>query len=308
MSALSPSGQSSEIGITALLLSAVLLAAGCSVEEPLQSMGGFGDSQCAACLSTSCRAELLACQSDIDCQRYLACLAHCPLATSGDVNPDCQKHCADDVQPSSRWRVDQLSSCQASGKTALACPDCGRKAQLSRLEEALNQDCPAGPPEDTTCGGCLQTKCCKSKSDCMNDPDCSALVDCMAKCPQDDKIAQCRAECSLNFQKGRLKLARLELCTEARCNAPCLAPTSATPACDPCVARECPDAVLDYYSDLDALQFTDCGAYCEFDFDCMIIADCIPAGTDWQKKWNFYVGCQANRCSRVCKTDGALSL
>ena len=92
----------------------------------------------------------------------------------------------------------------------------------------------ANAPADPTCATCLQTSCCVEANACLGDPDCVALVKCIAACFPDSgsqpdggqpdgslESGPCMSSCNAMHIKSRNAAAHYGTCVSASCSSQC---------------------------------------------------------------------------------------
>jgi len=98
---------------------------------------------------------------------------------------------------------------------------------------------------EPTCDTCLQTSCCDSASACAKDPDCSALVDCLATAPlTDGGVDACNQTAG---DKAQGEYAAFQACMTSTCSVSCGSCHGTGPLCSGQLsASECDQAGCDW--------------------------------------------------------------
>lgn len=152
---------------------------------------GFGD-LCTACLSTGCPETYCNCYDNPACFALITCINGC----NGDGA--CIQTCEKDNE-SGISDVFLLTSCAGTTCTQ-ACPNSG------------------GMPVDP-CNTCLLTQCEQAANACLVEPECSALYDCLAACPNLD--LNCQQGCYADHGAGTNALQALLQCSSMKCVMAC---------------------------------------------------------------------------------------
>lgn len=76
------------------------------------------------------------------------------------------------------------------------------------------------------CGTCLQSNCCNVANTCLGDPDCAALVDCLAACNPDSgsdggDVTACNLTCTKLHHASAAAAAQLDACERQSCANAC---------------------------------------------------------------------------------------
>ncbi|MFO0759415.1 MAG: hypothetical protein U0359_23175 [Byssovorax sp.] len=151
----------------------------------------FGDF-CTNCLSTGCPETYCNCYNNPACLKLIQCTNMC----NGDAA--CIQTCETDNQDGIADVV-LLTSCAAS-TCAQQCPK----------SDAM----PIDP-----CNQCLLTSCEDAANACLAEPECSALYQCLANCPNLD--LSCQQGCYADHGAGTMALQDLLQCGSQMCSGSC---------------------------------------------------------------------------------------
>jgi hypothetical protein len=89
-------------------------------------------------------------------------------------------------------------------------------------------------PGDTPCAVCDQTSCCNELMNCVNEPDCVAIVNCLSDCTD----STCTAACYSDHPTGAPLDTAWSGCLSSKCGSQCSGSTCAA-APDPALVESC---------------------------------------------------------------------
>lgn len=160
--------------------------------------GGGGAGQCAplgdactACLSTTCEDLYCGCTGEPQCGALVDCLAACPSEDEA-----CTQGC--------------LTAHEAGISAGFLLNDCGARSCATECPDSK-----AAPP----CQICLFTSCADDLNRCLANPECSAIIQCIAECPSGDML--CQQGCGLAHTAGIPDARAVGTCSDASCAAQC---------------------------------------------------------------------------------------
>lgn len=262
------------------LLCFLFLLISCDAHDHL--MGApFAESSCASCITEACQEALTSCTADTTCSIYLGCLGSCPLAKSGDAEPDCDLRCRAPVPSAAgtggQAALSELLRCREQGPGS-TCRSCGRPP-IGARHEILNQRCgdaifPPFDPMSTVCpvddgpdryDRCLQTYCCQSSEAYHRHPESADFIRCVQACPCGAGESICVSACRQKYSSILVDFQLLAICAGYYCPAcdqnPCGKPTT-TNLCGHCIATRCFDAQYDCARDPSCVALGDCLSVC----------------------------------------------
>ncbi len=179
---------------------------------------GANGATCQNCLQTSMACVNNACVSTLDegsCKAYYYCIDACPEPPLGQA---CVQECQSKLSPQGMQDLQNLQNC-------------------------LQQYGCAAARTDEDFAKCLEENCIEPYFRCFSGnlyQSCSALIDCLISCPEDDPstppvdeerecIGNCWSEATFEAQ---MDLQNLITCANKQCEAQCAEPES--PACNTC--------------------------------------------------------------------------
>ena len=107
------------------------------------------------------------------------------------------------------------------------------------------------------CGDCVEAQCHAEASGCGDNPTCFAFAECLAACDSKDHV--CRGRCAgISGAYDVPETTALQTCEAVHCAGLCNGLRVELPACDQCVADECPDALQTASTGGDQTSLTQC--------------------------------------------------
>lgn len=254
----------------------------------------FGTSACGTCVASACQTERTACLSDPGCASFASCVDACPVAAGGNADAACVAGCPAPSSSAGVSAMTALEACRISGAGA-QCAGCGGADAGS---DATSADNPILAPQGCTqtgkagCYGCIVDNCCKLKAECLGDPDCDALSNCVAACSG----WACESACFSAHEGSVAKYSRYYGCASIFCpgsDQDCK--TAPNPTIECVVVNDCRQQYADCYSQADCYLITQCAMDCS---DASCYEDCknaYPSGISafgamtlcWEKKCAF---------------------
>jgi hypothetical protein len=151
---------------------------------------GLGDA-CSDCAATQCTATYCGCYGNASCDQLSLCFSQCAM---GDMN--CYQSC-ETMYPDGISSFFLLDNCTAG---------------------ACQAECP-GSVALTACEVCLFTSCDTEMNTCLANPECAALIACVAQCaPQN---MSCPTVCVAQHPGGTTDASAVRQCTSANCSSSC---------------------------------------------------------------------------------------
>jgi len=249
-----------------------------------------GDASCDSCLDASCCAESTACVADADCTALITC---------GDA-------CSDDAC---------ISACFSSHPTGAALLDSISTCLENSCMSACGGGTPPPPPSTSSCGfgsgdpacdSCLDTNCCGVADTCLNDPDCTTVMDCERMCSD----AACAAACESAHPTGASELNALVTCGGTTCGSACggstppssgsassCGLTSGDPTCDACLDGSCCTQTTACLGDTDCVALINCYDACT---DAACASACDTAHPTGSTKLGDVFSCAQTSCASTC--------
>ena len=228
----------------------------------------YAASACGTCVGRQCASQIMACSSDPDCAKYLACLDACPVGPGGDVDAKCAAACPVGTSTTGMQAESALTDCRNTGAGA-TCAACGVDGGTSSL---LMQTCPAPPMEDR-CATCEDQHCCQSIAACDKDPICDAFKLCLQECvnqvaedagepdataPDGGDVFACDKYCEQSHPGGLTKWSQAIACVTYFCSDTNACGSSALPTCQSCTYQQCANQWVAVNATPDGQLLADC--------------------------------------------------
>lgn len=228
----------------------------------------YSGSLCESCLATACADALQACEEDLGCHTYLACLKQCPAGFAGGVETGCDLECERQAgSEASRGPLLDLHQCVLVGPGS-KCDACGRFGPPD--DPLFLQMCPDSD-DPNACSSCEKEHCCKSRANCLGDQSCSALVACTSECdqqfPPPDEMGFdiCLESCFDMHPEGfSLFMQHIE-CLAYHCAA-C---ANSQGECSACLRQNCAEETTACALNWDCSRLRKCINRCELDDYCL---------------------------------------
>jgi len=251
--------------LTRLLLYAACLivasSAGCDgpVDPPHTGAAGggggsnrFEDSECGTCIADACREGVADCSSEPECANYLSCVNDCEVLEDGTPDQQCEAACGEPVGSAAKTALSAYAECRSVGE-GTSCAGCGAEQELHPL---LTQACgPSASP--SLCGACIDEYCCESFGSCIvNNPACTALLNCIGQCNGDPCIEGCY-DTHVDALEDFLAVGT---CTSYHCAGACAG--AALAPCQQCQLDGCPNTYVLCSADPGCFQLQRCLAIC----------------------------------------------
>jgi hypothetical protein len=152
---------------------------------------GLGDA-CTECMAWDCSDTYCACSNNAECGTLLTCLAGC-----GQGNEGCTNSC--------------LAQHENGISDALLVSDCSATT--------CQASCPAGGVPLDACQKCLFVSCAPAMNKCLADPECQALIACIAECAPNDDV--CFQTCAFQHFGALADAQAVGECASGVCAASC---------------------------------------------------------------------------------------
>ena len=146
---------------------------------------------CSTCASTACEDLYCSCTDEPQCMALVGCLGACP-----QVDEACVQRCS--------------TAHEAGISPGFLLNDCGANSCAT--------ECPGSKPA-TPCQLCLFKSCPEDMNRCLANPECSALIRCVAACPAGDM--GCPTACGLAHAAGIADARPVGMCNDTLCQADC---------------------------------------------------------------------------------------
>jgi hypothetical protein len=257
----------------------------------------FGDSDCGGCVQQTCSSEFLACDADVSCGSYLACLLDCPVI-DGDVDPACEASCSVPASGAAAQAFTAFDDCRHS-RGAAACPACGNEgapgaggagsgAPLCGIP-ALEQSCGVTTALDP-CIRCISEECCDSVDDVLDGGPATDLSDCWLSCD----TPECEDACYAAYPDGVAGFGLYDACTAVNCFTKDVCPVQ---ACTKCSATQCTCEYATCLADVSCHLIRQCVGTCATP---SCAEACVAEHPDGAETFELLLVCTSQHCIEEC--------
>jgi hypothetical protein len=190
------------MSVRALVVSVLIAAAVASCRGLVGVTDRVALNECDTCLELEgCAAITEACRHDAACESRSECISNCPAGAA-----DCVVRCTGSSAYGEVDPVGDYEACRAT-KCAGACSVTCAQVPLLANDSA-----------SSTCPTCIASSCCDVADQCLNNPGCTRLVECVRA--QGTRLGTdiCRNRL---YPDGQPTLMQLESCVQAHCGTEC---------------------------------------------------------------------------------------